>query len=207
MHYGRYLPMFQRNLLFSIHGEKVSSSYKMEREQVGNMLISARLHCITSQNTVIFIVIWLFPPECVLLWHPHQFSCVLLSSPSLLIPALSLISFVVYCLTWCLHPVCRPSNCHYLLSSFVCHQGNPVVIISITFHLYYYCGGVKLSLLILILQMGPLWQPRVTDERMEHWFNKNWQANIEVPVPEPLYQSQMSCGLPWDWTSASTVKS
>lgn len=191
--------MFQRNLLCPSM-EKMSLLHTRWREQVGSMLISARLHCITSQKTVIFIVNWLFPPECVLLWHPHQISCVLLSSPSLLIPTLSLISFVVYCLTWCLHPVCGPPNCHYLLSSFVCHEGNPVII-SITFHLYYYFGGVKLSLLILILQMGPLWQPRVTDERMEHWFNKKWQANIEVPVPE----SQMSCGLPWDWTWASTV--
>jgi hypothetical protein len=51
-------------------------------------------------------------------------------------------------------------------------------------------SGMGLSPLVLRLQTGPLYKPWMTDERMKHCCDDNWQGEIKVfgenPAPMAL---------------------
>jgi hypothetical protein len=53
------------------------------------------------------------------------------------------------------------------------------------FLFFYSCDGIRLSPLIGMPKMGPLYQPRVMAERMEHWENDNLQGKTEILGEEP----------------------
>jgi hypothetical protein len=79
----------------------------------------------------------------------------------------------------------------------VCHVWTMCIVLLLSFYSWV---GVRLSHLVLWLQMGLLGQPWMIDERIEPWWNYNWQGKTEVlgekPTQVPLCPPQIHADCP-----------